>query len=99
MLSSVNDGLQIGLSGVSELSLPELTYVGGDMLLSNNKDLEHLELKELVNIQGSLEIVHNDNLQDVALPYLSSIGEDLNMTGAFERCVPSNNLRRRPLSY
>lgn len=86
MLSSVSNGLDVTYSEVSELSMPELTYVGGDLAITNNRHLNTLELGELVNVQGNLNVTGNEELDEInRLPYLSSVGGDLNLMGAFER--------------
>lgn len=88
MLSSVSNGLDISYSSASEVSIPQLTYVGGDLKVSDNQHLSKLEMKELVNIQGDLDIMDNKALHDLdGLPYLSSIGDDLTLTGAFDSYV------------
>lgn len=86
MLSSVSDGMEIRYSDASELSMPELTYVGGDLVMSNNRHLDTLDFGELVNVQGNLQLEGNDELAEIkGLPYLSSVGGNLDLMGAFER--------------
>jgi hypothetical protein len=86
MLSSVSNGLSISSNDASELTLPELTYVGGDLIVSNNPRLGTFKMPELVNVQGNLEVENNDALDSVhGLPYLSSVGGDLSLSGAFDR--------------
>lgn len=88
MPSSVSNGMGITYSEASELFLNELTYVGGDLVLANNRQLQTVEMGELVNVQGNLEIVDNEDLGEISgLPYLSSVGRDLNLIGAFDRYV------------
>jgi len=90
MLTSVSDGLNIGHSEIDELSIPALTYVGGDLVLSDNPHLEDIQLGELVSVKGNLEIANNDNDGPTAIsgfPYLSSIGGDLTLSGGLERYV------------
>lgn len=80
--------MTISDSEVSELSMPELTYVGGDMVISNNRHLDTMRLDELVNIQGNLQVADNDELSQLdGLPYLSSVGGDLSLSGVFEGYV------------
>lgn len=86
MLSSVSNGLRVSNSDVSELSISELTFVGGDLVISGNRNLAELGMEELINVQGDLEIVDNNDLVEIkGLPYLSSVGGDLSLTGALER--------------
>lgn len=88
MLSSVSNGLDISYSGASDLSIPQLTYVGGNLMVSNNPNLDTLEFKQLVNVQGDLDITNNGALSEITgLPYLSSVGGDLTLTGAFDAYV------------
>jgi hypothetical protein len=85
MLTSVSDGLSISYSKASALDVPELTYVGGNLVVSGNPYLDRFQLDELVNVQGDLEITDNEALADLdGLPYLSSVGGDLSLTGAFD---------------
>ena len=94
MLSSVSNGLQISHSDVSELSMPELTYVGGDLVISNNRNLQDLDMGELVNVQGNLKVAGNEDVSEIkGLPYLSSVGGDLSLMGAFQRCTAPPNQR------
>lgn len=86
MLSSVSDGLDVSYSDASNISMPELTYVGGDFVMSNNRHIDSLDLGELVNVQGNLEITGNKELEEIfGLPYLSSVGGNLDLEGGFER--------------
>lgn len=99
MLSSVSNGMQLSYSEASELSLPELTYVGGDLVISNNGQLDTLELDGLVNVQGNVQITGNDELGVIeGLPYLSSIGGNLELMGALNQYIrprfPSKHLVR-----
>jgi hypothetical protein len=88
MLTSVSDGLSISYSKASALNIPELTYVGGDLVVSGNPYLDNFLLNELVNVQGDLEIIDNEALADLdGLPYLSSVGGDLRLMGAFDKYV------------
>lgn len=90
MLSSVSNGLDVNYSEISELSIPELSYVGGDLVLTGNRHLSNLDMPELVNIQGNFEISDSEDMSEIGgLPYLSSIGGDMNLMGGFTRYAAS----------
>jgi hypothetical protein len=70
----VAGSLRIVSEHLSTLALPELTAVGGDLIVEDNGALSAVELPNLVSIGGELRIVGNDQLQTVAAPALESIG-------------------------
>lgn len=84
MLSSVSNGLEISYSPATKLTIPQLSYVGGDFTISGNPYLEDVELDRLINVQGSLEMKSNDVLANISgLPRLSAVGSNLELIGAF----------------
>ncbi len=90
MLSSVSNGLEISCSPATKVTIPQLSYVGGDFTISGNPYLEDVELDRLINVQGSLEMKSNDVLANISgLPRLSEVGSNLELIGAFNELVCS----------
>ena len=89
VLGSISNGLEISGSAISNLSIEELSFVGGNFSLSNNPNLETLSLNKLVQVQGDMNIVANRELQDLGgLSALSSVGGALRLVGSFTRYAP-----------
>ncbi|KAK0948252.1 cell wall protein Ecm33 [Friedmanniomyces endolithicus] len=84
MLQSINQNLDISYSAVQNLTLPVLSYVGGDLDVKNNAQLVGIEMPDLVNVQGNVEISGSPQLEFLSgLSALSFIGKDLILTGEF----------------
>ena len=89
MLGSVSNGLNISGSGIPDLTIEELSFVGGNFSLSNNANLQTLSLNKLVQVQGDMDIVGNKELLGLGgLSALSSVGGALRFVGSFTRYAP-----------
>ncbi|KAK0859789.1 cell wall protein Ecm33 [Friedmanniomyces endolithicus] len=66
VLQSINQNLDISYSAVQNLTLPMLSYVGGDLDVKDNAQLVGIEMPDLVNV--------------AQLPTLTSIGNNLTLT-------------------
>ncbi|KAK0309277.1 cell wall protein Ecm33 [Friedmanniomyces endolithicus] len=91
-LQAVNGGMSIGSIKSPNISAPALTFVGGDLNITDS-GLSELNMNELVNVQGSMNLVENAQLADLSgLSSLSVVG-GLNLVGPFSNTtLPS--LRR-----
>jgi hypothetical protein len=86
LLESVTSGLEISGNGISNLTIPALTYIGGDFNITDNPTLSELFISELVSMQGDLNIVDNPQLADVnGLDSLGFIGGSVDMSGMFAK--------------
>ncbi|KAK3652463.1 cell wall protein Ecm33 [Elasticomyces elasticus] len=84
MLQSLSRNLEISYSQIQNLSIPDLTYVGGDLSITNNLELTELYLHDLVDIQGTLSVETNPSLSDLSgLSSLSNVGGRLELQGSF----------------
>ncbi|KAK0302623.1 cell wall protein Ecm33 [Friedmanniomyces endolithicus] len=84
VLQSINQNLDISYSAVQNLTLPVLSYVGGDLDVKNNAQLVGIEMPDLVNVQGNVEISGSPQLESLSgLSALSFIGKDLTLAGEF----------------
>ncbi|TKA83900.1 hypothetical protein B0A55_00091 [Friedmanniomyces simplex] len=83
-LQAVNGGLSISSVKSPNISAPALTFVGGDLDISDC-GLSELDLNELVNVQGSVNFVNNAQLADLSgLSSLSVVG-GLELVGSFSK--------------
>ncbi|KAK0926985.1 putative ubiquinone biosynthesis monooxygenase [Friedmanniomyces endolithicus] len=81
-LQAVNGGMSIGSIKNPNISAPSLTFVGGDLSISDC-GLSELDSNELVNVQGSVNLVNNAQLADLSgLSSLSVVG-GLDLVGSF----------------
>ncbi|KAK0790721.1 cell wall protein Ecm33 [Friedmanniomyces endolithicus] len=84
VLQSINQNLDISYSAVQNLTLPVLSYVGGDLDVKDNSQLIGIEMPDLVNVQGNVEISGSPQLESLSgLSALSFIGKDLTLAGEF----------------
>ncbi|KAK0270787.1 cell wall protein Ecm33 [Friedmanniomyces endolithicus] len=84
VLQSINQNLDISYSAVQNLTLPVLSYVGGDLDVKNNAQLVGINMPDLVNVQGNVEISGSPQLEFLSgLSALSFIGKDLTLAGEF----------------
>ncbi|KAK3111692.1 cell wall protein Ecm33 [Teratosphaeriaceae sp. CCFEE 6253] len=85
VLQSVNQHLDVSWNAVQKLSLPELSYVGGDFGVNNNGQLAELDLPMLVNVQGNMDVTGNNQLQELSgLSALAYVGGNLTVEGEFD---------------
>lgn len=90
VLGSISSGLEIKDSAVESLKIDQLGFVGGNLSISNNQNLNSVTMKKLVQVQSELEIVDNRQLKEISgLSALSSIGGSVKLVGAFDKYVPS----------
>lgn len=86
LLESVSQDLDVRWNSIQNFSAPKLSFVGGDLNLSNNAQMTEIYVEELVNVQGGLEIVNNALLNTISgLPLLSAVGGMLQLVGSFGR--------------
>ena len=95
VLQSVNQHLDISWNQIQNLSLPELSYVGGDFGVNSNGQLADIDLPMLVNVQGNMEVRGNTQLEDLSgYSALAYVGKDLTLEGEFDQCVPRSRVRK-----
>ncbi|KAK0257501.1 cell wall protein Ecm33 [Friedmanniomyces endolithicus] len=81
-LQAVNGGMSIGSIKSPNVSAPALTFVGGDLDISDC-GLSELDMNQLVNVQGSVNLENNAQLADLSgLSTLSVVG-GLYLVGPF----------------
>jgi hypothetical protein len=84
ILHSVSQDLDISWNTLENLTIPELSFVGGDFTMMENDQLEYLDISSLVNVQGALSVVDNPQLETLdGLSGLSYVGQDLTLHGEF----------------
>ncbi|TKA71044.1 hypothetical protein B0A55_06322 [Friedmanniomyces simplex] len=97
VLQSVNQNLDISWNAIQNLTLPMLSYVGGDFGIRDNAQLAGMDLPDLVNVQGDLDIFGSPQLENLSgLSALSFIGKDLMLNGEFNDQRHLHLLRLRP---
>ncbi len=65
---------------LTELSLPALGGIDGDLALSNNPQLSAVGLSQLVGVGASLEVTNNNALVVLTAPLLTDVGGDLDIS-------------------
>ncbi|KAH9828414.1 GPI-anchored cell wall organization protein Ecm33 [Teratosphaeria destructans] len=84
LLHSVSQDLVIHWNSASNISLPQLSFVGSELSITNNSQLLDIRLNQLVNVQGGLDLSGNPQVEQIrGLPVLSVVGGDLTLEGPF----------------
>lgn len=96
LLESVSQSLDIRWNSMHNLSIPKLSFVGEDLSITHNAQLDDLSIPDLVDVQGDLSLSNNALLQDLdGLLALSDVGGDLTFEGGFTKSVSSRLRNRR----
>jgi hypothetical protein len=74
---SVTGDITVTDTDCEELSLPNLTWVGGSIIVADDATLERLSLPLLERVEGDVIIAGNGALTDVDLGSLSVVGGDV----------------------
>ncbi|KAK5167916.1 hypothetical protein LTR04_006933 [Oleoguttula sp. CCFEE 6159] len=83
-LVSVSNNLKLSWNSFLSLELPNLTFTGGGLNITNNNVLADIAFGHLVSVNGDLNILENPKLANLSgFPGLSSVGAKLDLTGAF----------------
>ena len=97
-LQSVSSSFSISGNDVQGLAFADLSFVGGDLSISNSPLLKHVDFGELVSAQGDLKIVDNSQLVQLdGFAKLNAIGGSLEVRGQMERYGKS--IRHNPTTY
>ncbi|KAK3675484.1 protoplasts-secreted [Recurvomyces mirabilis] len=84
MLQSVSSNLDVSWNSFRNLSIPELSFVGGELSIVENSQLDELDMMALVNVQGGITIRDNAQLETLdGLSTLSYVGDNLTLDGDF----------------
>jgi hypothetical protein len=70
-----------GVSGRTDLSLPNLTEVDGDFIVTGNPDLTTLSVPLLATVGGNVDISNNPALTSVNLGSITSVGGSVSIDG------------------
>lgn len=65
----------VGYSQLQSLDIPNLKYVGADLVFQFNHVLEEIILPSLQIIGGEFMVFHNSNLKKLSAPNLTEIGK------------------------
>lgn len=85
-LGCVSTNLHLDGNGFHNVSCADLSFVGGDLSMSDNPTLTQFDLESLVNVQGDLQMINNVQLTRLdGLPALSAVGGDLDVSGPIDR--------------
>ena len=60
---------------ISEVSLPVLKSIGGDLNLNGNNNILALAFPKLTTVGGYIGVRNNPNLQTFSFPELTSVGQ------------------------
>ncbi|TKA75635.1 hypothetical protein B0A49_02324 [Cryomyces minteri] len=83
-LVSVSNNLELSWNSFLSLELPNLTFTGGGLNITNNNLLADIAFDQLVSVNGDLNILKNPKMTNLSgFPGLSSVGAKLDLTGAF----------------
>ena len=82
-VSDSEDASSIANTNLNELILPSLSTIDGALSLLDNPSLATLGLSSLRSV-GSLRIAGNSMLADIALPRLSNVEGEVNLSGPIE---------------
>lgn len=73
-ITSITGDLVVEAPGLTALSLPQLTNIGGVLAIQNNTALQHANgLSALTSIGGNLLVYNNDGLTTVVLSSLTTV--------------------------
>lgn len=66
--------------------MPNLTYVGGNMDIAYNAQMNSFNATNLGTVQGQLAVVNNSQLGNInGLPGLNFVGYGLDLEGSFSK--------------
>ncbi|KAK4560727.1 cell wall protein Ecm33 [Recurvomyces mirabilis] len=84
MLQSVSANLDVSWNSIRNLSIPELSFVGGELSIVGNSQLDELDMMALVNVQGGMTVRDNAQLEILdGLSTLSYVGGNMMLDGDF----------------
>lgn len=92
-LTHVNSSIGYVNNTISNISLPQLTTVGGGIFFVSNSELTSLSVPKLKNIGGGFQVANNTKLRRVdGFPKVESVAGAIEMLGNFsEATLPSLN--------
>jgi hypothetical protein len=94
LLSVTKDVFIHATDVLTDIEMPQLTYVLGQLIIAELLSLQSIELPELVKIGTSLDIYNNSALVSVALPKLQTVGleSDTNSSAVNALLIDNNSL-------
>jgi hypothetical protein len=82
----ITQSLDISWNSVQNLTLPQLGYVGSDLMITNNIPLNAVAFAKLVNVEGDMVFSNNSQLDSLnGVAKLSNVGGNLILDGDFQR--------------
>ncbi|KAG5358038.1 Cell wall protein [Yarrowia sp. B02] len=92
-LTYVNNSIGYVNNTIKNISLPQLTKVGGGIFFVSNSELTSLKVPELEEIGGGLQVANNTKLRKVdGFPKVKSVAGAIEMLGNFsEATLPKLN--------
>jgi len=86
VLDSISQSLDISRTNVQNLTIPKLGFVGENLTIGHNAQVQYLSIPDLVNVQGNVNIVGNGQMEDVnGLSALGDVGGDFTLEGEFTK--------------
>lgn len=94
-LTYVNNSIGYVNNTIKNISLPQLTKVGGGIFFVSNSELTDLKVPELEEIGGGLQVANNTKLRKVdGFPKVKSVAGAIEMLGNFSEATPSPSSTR-----